>query len=125
MTNFREETLANGLHVAFRDESNRYFGDYHRVCVIATLSFSIADLPTDGPGDEALRAEAGRVFGETLTVTRRLERMAVPTLKVEATRDALAGDFMAHAAGYLARPATLRSLLQAELSTRRSPRRYD
>lgn len=125
MTAFREETLANGLHIAFRDESNRYFGDYHRVSVVVTLSCPLANLPSDLPADIAFRAEAMRVLGETLSVTRRLERMAVPTAKVAQTRDALIDDFLAHAAGYLARPATLRSLAAAELAARPSLRRYD
>lgn len=125
MTVFREVTLANGLHLAFHDESNRYFGDYHRVSIVATLSCALADLPAQLPADAAFRAEALRVLGGTLKVTRRLERMAVPTARVEQTRDALVDDFLAHAAGYLARPATLRSLVAAELAARPSRRRYD
>lgn len=124
MTTFRQETLANGLCLAFRDESNRYFGDYHRVCIIVTLSFALAGLPANSPEEASFRTEACQKLGETLVVTRQLERMAVPTASVTQVRNNLADDFMQHSAGYLARPAVLTSLVRAELMAHRSPRRY-
>ncbi len=125
MTRYREKTLANGLHLVFHDESNRYFGDYHRVCIVVSLSFAIADLPASAPADAELRDRALRQFGETFAMTRRLERMAVPTAKVEEVRSTLVDDFMKHSAAYFARPATLQSLVTKELSKHRSSRSYD
>jgi len=124
MTTFRQETLTNGLCLVFRDESNRYFGDYHRVCIVVTLSFALAGLPDNSPEEASFRAEAIQKLGETLVVTRQLERMAVPTASVTQVRDNLVDDFLQHSAVYLARPAAVISLVQAELTAHRSPRRY-
>ncbi|MCD6527658.1 MAG: hypothetical protein J7K75_11775 [Desulfuromonas sp.] len=33
------ETLANGVTVEFCDKTNRYYGDYHRVCIEVSLIF--------------------------------------------------------------------------------------
>lgn len=125
MTSFREETLTNGLHLVFHDESNRYFGDYHRVCIVVSLSFAIADLPASAPADADLRDRALQQLGGTFAMTRRLERMAVPTAMVEQVRNTLVDDFMKHSAAYFARPATLQSLVTKELSKHRSSRSYD
>lgn len=124
MTTFRQETLANGLCLAFRDESNRYFGDYHRVCIVVTLSFALAGLPVNSPEEVSFRTEACQKLGETLVVTRQLERMAVPTASVAQVRNNLVAGFLQHSAVYLARPAVLLSLVQAELTAQRSLRRY-
>lgn len=124
MTTFKQETLANGLCLTFRDQSNRYFGDYHRVCIVVTLSFVLADLPAKTPEEASLRAEACELLGENLVVTRQLERMAVPTASVMQVRNNLVDDFLQHSAVYLARPAAVLSLLKAEMTAHLSPRRY-
>jgi len=124
MTIFKEETLANGLRITFADESNRYFGDYHRVCVAATISCSLQDLPADRAGDDDLRRQAVAAFGDTLAVVKRFERMGVPSADVAEVRAALVDSFLEHAAGYLSRPAYRRSLVLAELHKRRTHRPY-
>lgn len=124
MTTFRQETLANGLCLTFRDESNRYFGDYHRVRIVVTLSFALAGLPANSPEEDTFRSEACQKLGENLVVTRHLERMAVPTDSVMLVRNSLVDDFLQHSASYLARPEVLTSLVQAELVAHLSRRRY-
>lgn len=124
MSPFREERLANGLLLLFADESNRYFGDYHRVCVTATLLCRLAGLPAATADQAELRRQALALFGEQLTVVRRFERMGVATAEVDAVRMALVDDFLTHAGPYLARPGYPGALVASELKRRRSCRPY-
>jgi hypothetical protein len=88
MQPFRSESLANGVTVEFFDATNRYFGDYHRVCVEVRLTVSLG-------------AAAGKPDSSLQTV-KRLERMGVPGNEVIAVRNRLADDFWRHAGAYLA-----------------------
>ena len=115
----KHECLDNGLKISFRDESNRYFGDYHRVCVIATIRYTLDQL-----ADDSLRLRATAVYGEQIKLEKRLERMGVPSAEVEQTRNALVDDFMRHASTYLSRPDYPRLLIAAELSKQRPGRFY-
>lgn len=101
MTPFYGETLANGVVINFFDLSNRYFGDYHRVCVEARISVPIPE-----------RSEA-------LVKVRVLERMGVAGAEVTTVRDRLVADFLHHASGYLGRPDYPARLLAAETAPRR------
>ncbi len=118
MTKIRDEFLANGLQIKFAELSNRYYGDYHRVCVEATIVCRLRDLPAATPEQVGFRRLAIETFGEELSIARRLERMAVPSADVAAVRDSLVHDYLRHAAVYLARPDTPRSLVAAELKNR-------
>ena len=124
MTTIKEERLANGLLIIFTDESNRYFGDYHRICVVATISCNLYDLPVENPDDETFRRQAVETFGKQLSVVKRFERMGVPTVDVEKVRTTLIDDFLRHAATYLSRPGYPRSLVNAELKKRCTHRFY-
>jgi hypothetical protein len=115
----KHECLDNGLKISFRDESNRYFGDYHRVCVVATISYTFDRL-----ADDDLRLRAIAVYGEQIKLEKRLERMGVPSTEVEQVRDALIDDFMRQATIYMSRPDYPRLLIAAELSKQRSGRFY-
>ena len=120
----REEQLANGLLIIFTDESNRYFGDYHRICVVATIVCNLQDLPTESSDDEIFRSKAIESLGEQLSVIKRFERMGVETANVEKVRIALIDDFLRHAASYLSRPDYPRSLVKAEMNKSRTRRFY-
>jgi hypothetical protein len=114
----RREKLGNGLRITFTDQSNRYFGDYYRVCVAATIECDLADLPADNAEQAALRDLAMETFGATLCVSRRLERMGVPTADVKTVLAELIEDYLGHASGYLCRPGYPQQLLAAELRAR-------
>lgn len=113
---FREERLENGLHIRFTDQSNRYFGDYHRVCVVATLVCRLSELPTATDEEAALRRQALAAFGEQLTIVKRFERMGVASADVARVRTALVDDFLSHASPYLSRPGYPRALVGAALN---------
>jgi hypothetical protein len=84
MTPYRTERLANGVVVDFVDLSNRYFGDYHRVCIEVHIH---VPLPVDCRHS-----------------IKQLERMGVAGAAVAAVRDRLIDDYWRHAGPYLARP---------------------
>lgn len=113
------ERLDNGLEISFSDQSNRYFGDYHRICVIATISYTLEHL-----ADDELRLRAIAVYGGQFRVEKCLERMGVPSAEVEHTRNTLIEDFLRHATVYLSRPDYPRLMVAAELSKQRSGRFY-
>ena len=119
MVTIREERLANGLQVLFVDESNRYFGDYHRVCIQITLVYALDELPVANGDDEAFRDNAIASLGHELKVVKRLERMGVSGAAVEKARQSMVEAFMENASPYLNRPEYPRSLVDAELKKRR------
>ena len=110
MTTIKDIFLDNGLEISFSDKSNRYFGDYHRICVIVTISYAVDHL-----ADDVLRLQAAAVHGERIEVTRHLVRMAVPSAECEQVRKSLVDDFMRHAVEYLSRPNYPRLLVAAKL----------
>ena len=85
MKPFRTERLANGMEIEFVDLGNRYFGDYHRVCVEVRMSVTLADA-------------------NIVQQVKRLERMGVPGADVDVVRRQLVEDYWRHAGTYLARP---------------------
>ncbi len=123
-TLLREEILANGLRIVFTDESNRYFGDYHRVCVVATMTCDLQRLVDNTPVDESFWTQVRSTLGEKLQSTRRFERMGVPSARVDEVRSALIDDFMRHTTPYLGRIDYLHSLAEAEMGKRRPRRTY-
>jgi hypothetical protein len=120
MKTIREERLDNGLRILFVDESNRYFGDYHRVCIQITLVCALDALPVANTDDEAFRDRALTTLGKELKVVKRLERMGVPTAEVERVRHSMIEAFMENASSYIGRPEYPRSLVNAELKKPRT-----
>lgn len=113
---FREETLPNGLTITFTDKSTRYFGDYHRVCVVATIHCVLHELPLTNPEQEVLHRKACEVIGDRLSIVKRFERMGVPSAAVAEVRRRLVDDFMHNAYAYISRADYPYSLLKAELN---------
>ncbi len=120
MTRVKEERLDNGLRILFGDESNRYFGDYHRVCILVTLLYNLDELPLTNSDDELFRDRALAKLGNELKIEKRLERMGVPTAEVKSVRHAMIESFLINASAYLNRPGYPRSLVAAELKNPRS-----
>lgn len=115
MTTLREEALNNGLRIIFDDESNRYFGDYHRICIVASICCDLKKL-SGNESDSELIARARQKFGDTLTVTKRFEKMGVASADVDQVRTSLIDDFLKHASSYLARSEYPLSMVRAELN---------
>ena len=114
-----EKIFSNGLRITFGDDTHRYFGDYHRVCVNATIRFNLANL-----ADKSFREQAQKVFGPTIEIRKRFERMGVPTAKVDAVRESMVMNFMRHVSGYLSQENYPHQLVASELKKKQSSRRY-
>ena len=115
---FAEEELSNGLHLRFFDESNRYFGDYHRVRIVVAIEVALTPELISDP--ELLAAGIQR-FGATLTSSKVLERMGVPGARVESLRAELVASYQLEVQSYLNRPDVPARLLRAELANKPSP----
>lgn len=115
LTSLRSETLANGLHLEFFDHSNRYFGDYHRLCIEVRSSLSLGSASLQGVAPDLLDRARAR-FGATLTVTRSVERMGVAGAQVDALTLELIEGVLLEAQRYLARPDYPARLLSVELA---------
>ena len=114
---FAEETLANGLHLRFYDQSNRYFGDYHRVRIVVEIELLLNNELLDDP---ELLAAGRKRFGVSLTTSKVLERMGVPGSRVAALRAELVASYQLEVQSYLSRPEVPLRLLCAELANKPS-----
>lgn len=85
----RSVTLRNGLVIKFLDQTNRYFGDYHRICIKVTLIL---------PDDFSLPAGMSR---ETAYYDKTLEKMGIPTADVADEIDSLIDAFLNSSQSYL------------------------
>lgn len=110
---FAEKILSNGLHLRFYDQSNRYFGDYHRVRIVVEIELALC---SELLADEELVAAAQKRFGATLVTTKILERMGVPGDRVDALRTELVNSYDREVQTYLDRPEVPLRLLRAELA---------
>lgn len=120
----RSVQLENGLIVEFHDRSNRYFGDYHRVCVEVRSRVPLTPalfVAAADPHGECERARA--VLGAEAVYVRTLERMGVTGAEVEAARQGLIDHFIRSAVPYLEHPAYPARLVAAELERRCKGRR--
>ncbi len=113
----RTDQLKNGLLVEFRDFSNRYYGDYHRVrvevrcrCLLAEGYFAGSDDPQ---GD--LR-KVKEQLGAELSFVRNLEKMGVAGDAVAATRQGLIESFIQSTFPYLESPNFPVRLIARELA---------
>lgn len=114
---FAEEILANGLHLRFYDQSNRYFGDYHRVRIVVAIELFLNNALLD---DAELLAAGRKRFGDSLTTSKVLERMGVPGSRVDELRAELVASYQREVQSYLSRPEVPLRLLRAELANKPS-----
>ena len=114
----REEILENGVILRFSDQSNRYFGDYHRVKIVVS-----GTIVVDGryfPLTNGTTLESAiNCLGESLTVERSLEAMGVPSSAVESKRNELIKTFVETSMPYMARADFPIKSIQAELAKRK------
>lgn len=114
---FAEERLTNGLYLRFFDQTNRYFGDYHRLRIVVEIELNLSnELLTD----PELLAAAKKRFGASLTTSKVLERMGVPGSRVDALRAELVASYQTEVQSYLSRPEVPLRLLRAELANKPS-----
>jgi hypothetical protein len=113
----RTEEMANGLRITFFDCSNRYFGDYHRVCITVECRIEIEESLFAAAADPTTECRKARtLLGEQLLVSRRLERMGVAGADLCTTREALIDSYLQSALPYLTEPEFPARLLSKELA---------
>ena len=110
---FKIVKLDSGLTVSFFDFSNRYFGDFHRVCLELKIiiPLQLAHLPVE-------LAQAAEKLSEPLCFERRLERMGVAGQELQTVKDKLIDDFLANCSCYLNQPNFAQQLLAKKLKKR-------
>jgi len=96
---YRIVSLGNGLSVRFYDFSNRYYGDFHRVCIEVKI-----DIPVQLDRLPAGLADGGAKLSSPQRFERRLERMGVSGGELQAVKIKLVEDFLSASSVYLNRP---------------------
>ncbi|PKN11990.1 MAG: hypothetical protein CVU69_09595 [Deltaproteobacteria bacterium HGW-Deltaproteobacteria-4] len=114
---FVEEILTNGLHLRYYDQTNRYFGDYHRVRIVVEIELALSNELLI---DQELLTAGKKRFGVSLTTNKVLERMGVPGGRVDALRAELVASYQNEVQNYLSRPEVPLRLLRAELAIKPS-----
>lgn len=120
----RTEHLTNGLIVEFFDRSNRYFGDYHRLCVEARCRVPLTPECFSCSGDSTAEFHSAvAVLGKEVVFVRILEKMGVAGESLESAREALVDSFIRSSFPYLNNPAFPQKLVATELVRHRQGRR--
>jgi hypothetical protein len=120
----RSVRLENGLTIEFFDRSNRYFGDYHRLCVEARCRVPLRLEAFAEAADPAAELQAARaVLGSEVVFSRTLEKMGVAGEAVARSREALIESFLRGSLPYLDTPAFAKKFIAGELVRRRQGRR--
>ena len=104
---FKSIELDNGVRVDFLSQGNRYFGDFHRVKIIA-----IASIPLDVESLPADLQEIAAGCSGSIKYENTLERMGVATSKVETVTQALIDDFIQTVGSYLEKKSFAEGLLR-------------
>ena len=106
----RRTELNSGVVFEFFTRGNRYFGDFHRVDILAVVvvPFIRASLP------ENLREFAGPYHG-VIHYEKSLQRMGVATSQVETVSQELIDNFLLSVRSYLEKPGFAEGLLHREM----------
>ncbi len=119
-----EFCLANGMRVEFYDQTNRYYGDYHRVVIEVVYRVPLnSEVCASEDDPQAFLQRARRLFGDELIVRQNLVRMGVPETALEAVKQSLLQSFLSSNRDYLKQPEFPARLLARELA-RRSKRSH-
>ncbi|BCA79512.1 hypothetical protein [Desulfuromonas sp. AOP6] len=117
------QVLDNGVVVAFSDRSNRYFGDYHRICIDVSCHIRLSVETFTAAGDpEAEYRKAQSALGEEAVYQRTLERMGVAGAEVVETRQRMINEFCQTNFPYLGSPEFPARFVASEMAKVRKPR---
>jgi len=115
----RQIVLPNALHLVCREDSRRYFGDYHLIRILMSVSIPLEPCFFD---DEDECQTARKLLPNPVVYRCVSERMGVSSADVEAVRTALVDDLLRHAGGYLGSAQFPRKFIRTELARIRSGR---
>lgn len=118
---YRTDVLSDGLEIHFFDLDNRYYGDYHRVKVVARIEVVLNESHFADDLDPAKSfSRASRWLGKSVTFEKNLERMGVSGDDVEKVKSELVDTFLANVGAYLRHPDFSRRLVQQKLEERQA-----
>ena len=104
MTVICQHDLPNRIKLIIEDQSNRYFGDYHRVKLLSRCPICVAaEYFSASPDPHAAAQAAQRILGQEVLYEKSLERMGVPSHELERTKQELLDQFLQINQSYLAR----------------------
>lgn len=108
--------LNNDIVVDFFDQSNRYFGDFHRIKinVSATIPFAVESLSPD-------LQKFAATYPRGVSYETTLERMGVTTSEVETITYSLINDFIESAGSYLEKKDFAERLLRKKMTMKNTP----
>lgn len=104
--------LPNALQLVLHDESRRYFGDYFKVRIVATVAIP---LESSGCPADPDRENVRQILPSGARYRKVIEKMGVPSTEVAAVRDGIIDDFLRHAGGYLGSADFPRQFIHSEL----------
>lgn len=110
---FKIFKLNNNVVFEFFDQSNRYFGDYHRVKIkaIVTIPFVLDSLPED------LRKFAA-TYPECIKYEKSLRQMGVASSEVQMVTESLTEKFIESVSIYLEKKNFAENLLRKNMKER-------
>lgn len=97
----RECDLADGVRAVVYDVSSHYFGGYYHIRLQIAAE---VPLCSDWFGSESEHEDALRRLGESVCFKRTLEKMAVPSIQIDAVKSELLESFETNVLTYLLRP---------------------
>ena len=110
---FSRIELNNGVVVEFFSRGNRYYGDFHRVVIVAVVT-----VPFDrGTLAEDLQ-EFAAGYPESIQYEKKLERMGVTTSDIEVVTQVLIDDFIETVGHYLEMQKFAERWLRREMQNR-------
>lgn len=105
--------LSNGLTICIYDHTKVYFGDYHHVRVNIVCFFDSAAV-------HWLQYCPDNIDIRSISYTRTLERMGVPSQDVATAIETLLKDFDLNSLSYIASPDFPKKMINKELSCKKS-----
>ena len=116
MKPFNVIELSHGVVVKFFDQSNRYFGNFHRVKIqaVATIPFNNNSLPDD-------LQQFSVDFNGCVTYEKSLEKMGVMADQLQIVTELLVDNFLDSVGCYLEKKDFAERLLRKKLTEKKAP----
>ncbi len=106
---FASRKVGDHLQIDFYDLSTRYYGDFHKVRILARAYFP----PEQNNGNQ-----------QSVLYERTLEQMGVPTANLASARQRLADAFLENTGRYLIKPGFAEKCLERKIRSRQEKRGY-
>jgi hypothetical protein len=90
--------LANNLEIEIADQSRNYFGDYHRIKLVISITVPLLSVAGLSPIEIE---DATRVFGSTVSYHKTLEKMGVGSDDVPRVKQEMLANFSENSVPYL------------------------